>query len=374
MSAIVRMDAVRAFVLLGLVCACAGRPAEPAAATPARQVSSPAPTELRELVDRGANERAIVVADEWLDRHGSGTRSAARIWALRGWALLGSGRSLPAQLSFRRAIALDPNDSAALFGLGTRALAVDDVPAALRWLELAAEQDPSSGAVQRALATARARNGENEAALVHLRRACWLAPSLACDEALGQALCEAERRSEALEIVQSIEARPDTGAARLALARVHTACFDHEAADLAYRRARYLAPADHRLAREHAAALRARGDLDAANAVLREQLQAQREDPEVLLELARELAEGGDSDGEELAVERAYDVAPYDRRIAAAWVVLLARSGHCTTAQAVLHDLSLQHDKDETSESLRDRVRRCVTPLATPSDRETMLR
>ena len=175
MRAIVRMDAVRPFVLLGLVCACAGRPAEPAAAAPARQVSSPAPTELRELVDRGANERAIVVADAWLDRHGSGTRSAARIWALRGWALLGSGRSLPAQLSFRRAIALDPNDSAALFGLGTRALAVDDVPAALRWLELAAEQDPSSGAVQRALATARSRSGESELALVHLRRACWLA-------------------------------------------------------------------------------------------------------------------------------------------------------------------------------------------------------
>ena len=353
---------MRTFVVLALVCACAGRPATPIAT--ARPVSTVAPKELRELVDRGANERAIVVADAWLDRHGSSTHSAARIWALRGWALLGSGRSLAAQLSFRKAIAIDPKDGAALFGLGMRALEVDDLAAALRWLELAAEQDPSSGAVQRALAAARTRSGDTEVALVHLRRACWLAPSLECDEALGQALCEAERRSEALEIVQTIEARPDDGAARLALARVHRACFDHEAADLAYRRARYLAPSDHRLAREHAAALRERGDLDGANAVLHDQVLAQRDEPEVLLELAQDLAQGGDTTGEELAVERAYDVAPYDRRIAAAWLVLLARSGHCTTAQAVLHDLALQFDEAEISDSLRERVRRCVTPLA----------
>jgi Flp pilus assembly protein TadD len=362
----VRRSAVRAFVLLGIVCACAGRPAASPAVTPARSADTPASTELRDLVDRGANERAIVVADAWLDRHGSATPSAARVWALRGWALLGSGRSLAAQLSFRKAITIDPKDDAALFGLGMRALEVDDLAAALRWLELAAEQDPSSGAVQRALATARSRSGESELALVHLRRACWLEPSLACDEALGQALCEAERRSEALEIVQSIEARPDDGPARLALARVHKACFDHEAADLAYRRARYLAPADHRLAREHAAALRDRGDLDAANLVLRDQVQAQRDDPEVLLELSQDLALGGDADGEELAVERAYDVAPYDRRVAAAWVVLLARTGHCTTAQAVLHDLALQFDKDEVGEGLREHVGRCVTPLSKP--------
>jgi tetratricopeptide (TPR) repeat protein len=352
-------------VLLG---ACAGRRAPPSATSPVRaSVATPAASaELRALVDRGAHERAIVIADAWLDRNGSATRAAARIWALRGWALLGSGRSLPAQLSFRRAIALDAHDASALFGLGARALEVDDTAAALRWLELAAQADPSAAAVQRALATARQRMGEHDTALVHLRRACTLAPSIDCDEALGRALCEAEKRTEAHAVVRAIEARADDGPARLAIARVSTACFDHEAADLAYRRARYLAPADHRLAREHAAALRERGELDAANAVLRDQLQTQRDDLEVLLELGRELADGGDREGEELAVERAYDLAPYDRRVAAAWVVVLARSGHCTTAQAVLHDLAAAVEQGELDESLRTHVRHCVTPFSHP--------
>lgn len=364
------MSAVRAFVLLGLVCACAARPAPVVEPAPTRAAPPAASRELRALVDRGANERAIVVADAWLDRNGAASRDAARIWALRGWALLGSGRSLAAQLSFRRAIALDPNDASALFGLGTRALEVDDVPSALRWLELAAERDPSSGPVQHALAQARTKNGESEAALVHLRRACWLAPSLACDEMLGQSLCEAERRNEALELVQTIEQRSDEGPARIAVARIHRACFDHEKADVAYRRARILAPADHRLAREHAAALRDRGDLDGANAVLRDQLKAQRDEPQVLLELAQELALGMDHEGEEQAVERAYEVDPYNRRIAAAWVVLLARGGHCTTAQAVLKDLEIQQDRDELDASLREHVSRCVTPIS-PTRRNT---
>jgi tetratricopeptide (TPR) repeat protein len=362
------MGAVRTLALLGCLCAvaCAGRPSAPSRAAPAGEREASAPKELRELVDRGANERAIAVADAWLDRHGSAGRDAARIWALRGWALLGSGRSLAAQLSFRKAIAIDPNDAAALFGLGKRALEVDDVAAALRWLELAAEVDPSSGAIHRALADAQTKKGDPEAALVHLRRACWLSPSLSCDEALGLALCERERRNEALELVQEIEGRADDGPTRLAVARIHAACFDHEAADLAYRRARYLAPADHQLAREHAAAMRERGDLDAANTVLRDQLQVQRDQPDVLLDLARDLAAGGDGEGEELAIERAYDVAPYDRRVAVAWVSVLARRGHCTTAQAVLHDLAPQLERDELGASLRDEVGRCVTPLAKP--------
>jgi protein O-GlcNAc transferase len=352
------------------VCACAARPT-PATAVDATPSAPPtASRELRALVDRGANERAIVLADAWLDRNDSASKAAARIWALRGWALLRSGRSLAAQLSFRRALALDPNDASALFGLGTRALAVDDVAAAVRWLELAAEVDPSSGPVQQALFTARTRSGDGEAALVHLRRACWLAPSLACDEALGQALCEAERRSEALELVQTIEQRSDDEPARVAVARIHRACFDHEKADLAFRRARYLAPRDHRLAREHAAALRDRGDLDGANAVLRDQLTVQRDDPAVLLELGHDLALGGDHDGEEAAVERAYEVDPYNRRIAAAWVVLLARGGHCTTAQAVLKDLEIQQDRDDLDVSLREHVSRCVTPIL-PTRRNT---
>jgi hypothetical protein len=60
-------------------------------------------------------------------------------------------------------------------------------------------------------------------------------------------------------------------------------------------------------------------------------------------------------------------VDPYNRRIAAAWVVLLARGGHCTTAQAVLKDLELLVERGELEASLHEHVRRCVTPLADPA-------
>lgn len=374
--------AVRVVALACSLCACAVGPARDPTPTPvvrpaATRADVP-PRELRTLVDRGAHERAVVVADAWLEQHHDATRAAAEVWALRGWALLGLGLTPAAQSSFQRALELDRSDATALFGLGTRALAADDVAAAVHWLTLAAQADPEAPAIRRALALALRRHGEPANAIVHLERACAAEPSLECDEALGLGYCELDRNEDAQAIVQRLDARTTDGPATIASARIALACGDRLAAEAAYRRVLLEAPSDLALAREYAAALRDGGQLDLANVELRKQVELHADRATDLLDLAGDLAKGGDLAAEELAVERAYDLEPTDPRAATAFILVLVRIGQCTMAQAALDQIAyrladtepdVSPDRDAAAElprsaaGLTAAVRRCVTPI-----------
>lgn len=307
---------------------------------------------------------------------GTDARRVGRVLAVALVATLSACTTRPAVTASSRPQAdasplpsIAANDGRAAFERGVRALAEDQVAAAIRWLREAAQAEPNSPEIQRALAGALRRNGEDDVAIAHLQRACGLAPSTQCDQELGLAFCGAGWREDGLAAARRIESAGESLVHHVAVARIARACHEYGAAEAAYRRALVLAPDDSASACALAELLRREGRRDDARALLRAQIERHRDSPGVLLALARQLTTIDDLAGAEAVLERAYDLAPDDREIASAWVSALVRTGHCGQARSVLVDMEASFGPGKLSSSLPAQVHGCVDPLGAPGHR-----
>lgn len=155
---------------------------------------------------RAALERGDLAAAEQSFR-GALERAPDHLEALYGlgWTLHLAGRSGAARAAFERCVTLDPASPLGHKGLGSVALAEENLPRARQHLEQALQYAPQDPAVLNSLALVHLKSGEPDVALgiyVRIREASTGAgdPALALGE--GEALLRLDREEEALRVLE----------------------------------------------------------------------------------------------------------------------------------------------------------------------------
>jgi predicted Zn-dependent protease len=180
--------------------------------------------------------------------------------------------------------------------------------AALEATEILKEH-PGHPAAMMLLGTARRGAGSLEAAASFDELAAAQPNSAPVQLELGRTLSIQGRDAEALSALKrAVELEPNLAEAWRELAVLHARNGDADACDLAYANFTRLAPLEQHLAEAHAALATHR--LDAAEALLRRQLERDSQDPEALRMLAEIAAEREDYVEAERLFEQSLKVAP----------------------------------------------------------------
>jgi len=206
------------------------------------------------------------------------------------------GRTDEAAELWQRALALDPSQAAAHYGIGLLALDRGQPAAALGPLERALRLDPDAGRVQHALAIARRDLGDLEEARAHLSLANETPPAI--DDPLVQEMA-----------LLPVGSRADLQRGLLAVR--------HGAVEDAVRllsSARDAEPGNRAILRNLAIALSEAGDQERAIAILRELARMDPRDAWAEQQLGRRLVQRGGLRNALPHLERAVELAPRDKQ------------------------------------------------------------
>lgn len=219
------------------------------------------------------------------------------------------GRPAAAEALWREALALDPRQPAAHYGLGRLALAGGEAAAAAAALERAVELAPAAGRVHHALALARRDLGDSDRAGFHLERANETPPPIDDPLVQGLAVLPSGSRATLQRGLLAVRAGALDDAVRL-LERAT----EEDPANLAAHRNLALALIDAGRPEQAIAALQALARLDPADAWTQ-------------LELGRLFAARGRFDRSLAHLERAVELAPRHKQARVELGLALARSG-----------------------------------------------
>ncbi|HEY2463577.1 MAG TPA: sulfotransferase [Steroidobacteraceae bacterium] len=187
-------------------------------------------------------------------------------------------------------------------------LETDPAAAAFEATEILKEH-PGHPAAMMLLGTARRGTGSPEATASFSELAAAQPDSAPVQLELGRTLSSQGRDAEALTALErAVELEPNLAEAWRELAVLHARNGDADACDVAYAHFTRLAPPQQHLAEAHAALAAQR--LDAAEALLRRQLERDSQDPEALRMLAEIAAQREDYVEAERLYAQCFDIAP----------------------------------------------------------------
>lgn len=224
------------------------------------------------LVTSGKGARALERVDAAIAKH----PDQPAFHAIRGAVLARGGRVDEARASYEKALALDPTSAAALSGLGTLAIAANDLPAALDLFSRAAKTSPDDAAIAYSIAQIVLAQGKQDEAVRQLREVLVLDPShaAASNDLAWLLAAEGQQLDLALalaEQAQRLDPRPDF---MDTLGWVRLQRGETDAAITSFEQAVAGKPKDPTLRYHLGLALARKGDRDRALATLREALGA----------------------------------------------------------------------------------------------------
>jgi tetratricopeptide (TPR) repeat protein len=120
---------------------------------------------------------------------------------------LGAGRWMEAQDLYRKVLAVEPNNAAALHGMGMVSVQIGRLDMAIQWLDRAVAANPSAAEYHRELGEALRRSGLRAPAVGALERALQLNPSDAAARRMLDAAAAEQRRLAAAPLPEAADGR-----------------------------------------------------------------------------------------------------------------------------------------------------------------------
>ncbi len=251
--------------------------------------------------------------------------------------LTGQGKYEEATLQWKKAMAMQPDDPGAHYGLGQTMFATGRVDDAMAQFREALKLDPHSAEAHNGLGTALGRSGDAEAAIEQYHLALDDRPGYAeAHNNLGSALIAENKSADAeAEFKAALEANPDFAEAHNNLGSVYAAQGKDDEAQAEFRRAIAINP-------EHAPAynnlglsLASKGDLDEALANFRKAVELEPDHGQAENNLGHALMAKGSVAEAIPRFKKALELGPESAELESNLGIALAKSGQA--AEAVPH-------------------------------------